>query len=1243
MKNALKLTVLAMLVACCLVVAAVPTHVLTVRADSAENEYYVCLSNENYRIRNANKMQADGSEYFLSDVSLSSAVTFYVQDLSGTKYYAQNGDEFKVAEAGVYRYIIKFSPTAIYDVESDGYAQTDCHITYKFYAPDSVTAIIDDGATSTNVEMTYNNYQTAYDLYYISSIPLEAGSTVTVDAESHTVDNAGNYRILYTPGKTVNGNNYLFNGNGVYGSGDGYEYHIYIEDAPEYYVATENDEIVNTAAIAINGKSAYRLERYENNVTLPEYRGAQFFAVSTDYNFKYYLYEKLVNGTYQLVDDDNNADTTLSKIVANHVGWYTVAFVDGGSNYTTTLIEKTYDFNGWYLLGSVNHWGYTDQGALDLDENDKFTLLEENDADYNEDYDQYRLTITVTESDLKQGDFEFYITDGETKYMNLTDYIVIDTAGTYDITFSNEHVYGRGRNYYYTLLAENRDMQEVLIGSTADWVAFAQKCNASYEYSRTAEVYLTSDLDFVKTTFVPIELFGGIWHGGYHVLKNITIDGEQNVYNVFGTLTTGATVERLVVENLQISAKDQDYVGFVGRNYGTLNDITVQGKIKGEQFVGAVVAYNGRTAETTGSTQDVYIDGKVSGCVASATVEGFVNVGGICGYSDGKIEQSQNQGTIAGKSTKINTAPVNLGGIVGYSSGRITACENLGAVQTDGSSVNVGGIVGLCTGEIYYAFNRADVTGTKYVGGVVGYYGTVSQNEQDLTDYFGGITFEDFVDYYTEDEGSYEQVDGRVHLITYAVNNGNIKGKSNVGGIVGYTELAFTLSNAVSDGNVTVTAGNYAGGIVGLGTNVVVKGSLSAGTISAKGTNSGNYVGGILGAGKSVQNSMSSATLLGSDYVGGIAGEITGELKSCYTNVLIIANENAHYIGDIAGHATNYNDALGNFNGEVANNYYVGTVGGVAQKEYGQGSDYAATAISSEKLASVGIVSPYLNSGFLSDAWIGGASMATYPVLNYLENVQMADEYGDDEGFIALFANYPELESYAEKYARITYVVGFLEWSQDNGDLYDDDGILQKDNFDLIDYVRVYQGDQLSAVPAFKYAETNQGVSVYQGNQARYFVTFNVPEEINSNLNIYADYQEIATTLTDEDGKILVEGTFDADTQVALKTSPLGYYLEFTLHDQVVDVDKCTVKFFIGDNAKDYEVVLSATGEKIATEVSGKYLKFDVAANQAFTVEQVAKTSLPNWAWLLIGLGCGVVGVVIAVAVTCKIKKSKQK
>ena len=147
------------------------------------------------------------------------------------------------------------------------------------------------------------------------------------------------------------------------------------------------------------------------------------------------------------------------------------------------------------------------------------------------------------------------------------------------------------------------------------------------------------------------------------------------------------------------------------------------------------------------------------------------NVGGICGYSDGTIENCHNEMSIIGSGC--------VGGICG-SCINITNCSNEGAIQ--GSSSSIGGIVGhgmnvtkcyndgyvkgaYCVGGIAgtapYAdsvlansYNAGNISGEQYLGGIVGTghgapitiencynIGTINTNGVELVGFTEGVTF----------------------------------------------------------------------------------------------------------------------------------------------------------------------------------------------------------------------------------------------------------------------------------------------------------------------------------------------------------------------------------------------------------------------------------------------------------------------------------------------------------------------
>ena len=100
--------------------------------------------------------------------------------------------------------------------------------------------------------------------------------------------------------------------------------------------------------------------------------------------------------------------------------------------------------------------------------------------------------------------------------------------------------------------------------------------------------------------------------------------------------------------------------------------------------------------------------------LANCSVEGKDKVGGIAGIASGIISNCENHAEVKGTAS--------LGGILGVYYGldnSITSCANYGAVT--GTESSVGGMVGFFgSGIIQNSANYGDVTGTLYVGNLIG-------------------------------------------------------------------------------------------------------------------------------------------------------------------------------------------------------------------------------------------------------------------------------------------------------------------------------------------------------------------------------------------------------------------------------------------------------------------------------------------------------------------------------------------
>lgn len=122
-------------------------------------------------------------------------------------------------------------------------------------------------------------------------------------------------------------------------------------------------------------------------------------------------------------------------------------------------------------------------------------------------------------------------------------------------------------------------------------------------------------------------------------------------------------------------------------------------------------------------------------------IKGAGKVGGVIGHNYGTIENCSSIGDITGKTIHPSYAySSGVGGIAGNNEGIIQNCRHEGYVLSPGN--NVGGISGYMTGStasIIKSQQTGDVTGYRYVGGIVGYLksGVVPESGSDVNSFSG--------------------------------------------------------------------------------------------------------------------------------------------------------------------------------------------------------------------------------------------------------------------------------------------------------------------------------------------------------------------------------------------------------------------------------------------------------------------------------------------------------------------------
>ena len=151
---------------------------------------------------------------------------------------------------------------------------------------------------------------------------------------------------------------------------------------------------------------------------------------------------------------------------------------------------------------------------------------------------------------------------------------------------------------------------------------------------------------------------------------------------------------------------------------------------------------NGHTIKgmsiSRGTTDDVGFFGVASGAtVTNLTIEGSVyganNVGILAGNFTGAAENCHVKGS-------ARTASDCVGGLIGYFEGTATNCTFNGTVK--GSSDCVGGLIGKSgSSDLKSCRANAEVEGTKYVGGLIGYVlATVTSSDKSIDDCFASGT-----------------------------------------------------------------------------------------------------------------------------------------------------------------------------------------------------------------------------------------------------------------------------------------------------------------------------------------------------------------------------------------------------------------------------------------------------------------------------------------------------------------------
>lgn len=416
--------------------------------------------------------------------------------------------------------------------------------------------------------------------------------------------------------------------------------------------------------------------------------------------------------------------------------------------------------------------------------------------------------------------------------------------------------------------------------------------------------------------------YQGTFDGRGHAIIGLTAGGSDATNTgVFSTVGEQGKVKNLSVLAGNFTGKDN--VGAVaGVNKGTISDITTYGNtVTSDGHAGGLVGTNEKSIKDSTSVSNVIANSQEA------------MAGGIAGINaKGTIDNSESNSAVAGSMATYS----GLGGVAGRNEGTLSNVDNLGVTNGgDSESSAVGGIAGINIGSIENAYNESFVTGGEKAGGLVGINeksgslvnaanaGRVEGKgaAQDAAQEIGGLVGDNDGSILNGRNGG--NVTGTTYVggivgtnredstLTDIINDTSIliKGSTYVGGIAGQnagrivdTEASRTLSDGVVEGV------EYVGGIAGKNTGYIENPhnniSLRINEDALKDDKTAQYFGGVAGINEkegSIENAtnLADVTAEGATYVGGIVGYNKGTLLNLSGNRGNVVGDN--YVGGVAG------------------------------------------------------------------------------------------------------------------------------------------------------------------------------------------------------------------------------------------------------------------------------------------------------------------------------------------------------
>lgn len=362
------------------------------------------------------------------------------------------------------------------------------------------------------------------------------------------------------------------------------------------------------------------------------------------------------------------------------------------------------------------------------------------------------------------------------------------------------------------------EISTVTISNKEDFIEFSKKCTLD-TWSIGKTVNLNCDLDLSVNDFDLIPTFGGTFNGNGHTISGVNIQGNGSNIGLFRYVQENGKIVNLNVKgSINLSGTKSNIGGIVGENSGRIENCTFEGSIRGENVIGGISGKNMHT-------------GQIISCTSKGNVDGENSTGGIVGENDGLILNCTNN-------AEVNTVYVEKDDSItdiNTDAAAIVESYKINKEETEEESIlghrDTGGIVGYTSGVVQGCVNNADI-GYQHVGYNI-----------------GGVA-------------------GRQSgYLLGCENNGLVKGRKDVGGIVGQAEPYITL-NSSQDGlqNIKNELNNLNGMVNRLITDA-----------DNLGDDMGNYLDEILNNSEIAGDNAQILVNRGSDFIDDNIGEINAE------------------------------------------------------------------------------------------------------------------------------------------------------------------------------------------------------------------------------------------------------------------------------------------------------------------------------------------------------------------------------